>query len=180
MNGRGAAPLTKWVPVQVVPSGGGHRSSHVPNCLYAVGDNQGYLTLHHPGTACLGRNASGALGLTTTLVCLSSTVGLFRVGIIKAHNDIVKTMLPVPRVGLISSAMDGTLVATDFNKCQVVRTFEGHTRGLYAMDWCGAEKFMVSQRLVAQGMVSCPLSWEKVRSSLHADLRRCATIACPR
>ena len=49
----------------------------------------------------------------------------------------------MPRVGLISSAMDGSLVATDFNKCQVVRTFEGHTRGLYAMDWCGAEKFMV-------------------------------------
>jgi len=79
---------------------------------------------------------------------------MFRVGVVRAHQDVVKKLLPVPRLGLVSAAMDGTLVATDIHKCQVVRKFEGHSRGLYALDYCGAEKFMVCS-LRAATRVTC-------------------------
>lgn len=120
--------------------------------VYCVGDSDGYLTLHHPGTpheccATQGSPPSKQPNLTVPSpprAIRTHPEGLFRVSITRPHKAMVTALLGVPRLGLVSGCIDGTMVATDVSRAQVVRTFEGHRRGVRALQWCSTEKFMVS------------------------------------
>jgi len=44
----GTGPGTP-ICLSIVPDQGNRHADQTPNVLYAVGDNQGYITMHHPG-----------------------------------------------------------------------------------------------------------------------------------